>query len=221
MSSHQIPLTLNLEFFPVFTMFFPPWIYFCHLITYIMHGRIAGYLPTISETGTGQFGHIFQYKSFATISLTSLYTGLVITWYVFCAFPKAVKRRVTALFFVIVGSLNMLITGCASMIENHGPHFLSAGLGLAMMIVWQFILYHTIFDGMTLARRITRMCYILIQGIALIVIERSDYIFSHRISITIATIAEYCVLFFLQCFYISFYCDIQEWRPILVMALPQ
>jgi hypothetical protein len=215
---HQISLDLNLEFCLVFTMFFPPWVYFCHLLIFLIHGRFAGYLPTISETGVGPFGHMFQYKCFATISLTSLYTGLAITWFVFGARPTAKRRNSVALFTVVIGSLAMLVTGCASMVDHHSPHFLSAGGGLALMVVWQCVVYQTLMPGMTVAQKVSRVCYIAAQAIGLVAIERSDHLLCHRVSITVATIAEYAVVFFLQCFYLSFFGDIRRWRPVLVMA---
>jgi hypothetical protein len=199
-------------------MFFPPWLYFCHLLIFFIHGRFAGYLPTISETGVGAFGHMFQYKCFATISLTSLYTGLAITWYVFGSCPTARRRNLVALFFVVVGSLAMLVTGCASMVDHHGPHFLSAGGGLAMMIAWQCIIYQTLFCTMSKAQKVRRVGYMIAETIGLVLIARSDHLFCHRVSITVATVAEYAVLFFLQCFYLSFFHDIRRWTPVLVMA---
>jgi hypothetical protein len=216
-SLRQISLNVNLESFPLFTMFAPSWIYFSHLVIYLIHGRAAGYLPTISETGTGDFGERLQSRAFPTISLTTMYTTLSITWAVFADAPRATHLRTTAFVLATIGSLLMIVTGCCDLVNHHFPHFASCGGGLSMMIIWQLVLYTTIFNTMSAIRKVTRMCYVVIEAVGLAMIQFAQPIFGDRECVTIATLAEYSVLFFLQCFYLSFYDDIRGWQPVLAV----
>jgi hypothetical protein len=217
-SLRQISLNVNLESFPLFTMFVPSWIYFSHLLIYLMHGRSAGYLPTISETGTEDFGERLQSRTFATISLTTMYTTLSITWTVFADAPRAVHLRKVAFLLATVGSLLMVITGLCDLVKHHFAHFTSCCAGLSMMIIWELVLYTAIFHRMSVIRKATRMAYIIIEAVSLAMIQLGRPMFGDRECVTVSTLAEYSVLFFLQCFYLSFYNDIRCWHPVLAVA---
>lgn len=208
---HTLPWKVHLGAFPVFTMFGPPWMYFFCLCVYIMTGRWSGYLPTISETGTLTVGHTIESRFFASISLSTFFTDIVVSWYVFERSKTPRRIRNIAAFLYLANTFGMIGTGVATMFDHHHWHFMCALLGLFIAIIHQVILWRACREFMTPWQKARRAFYIVGQVLGLSGIELTGRLFDLRFAVTLSTICEYTDLTMLQCFMISYWSELEEY----------
>ena len=99
----------------------------------------------------------------------------------------------------------MIGVGCFTMFEHHSLHFIFAFLGFFNVIVYQVMVWFKIHGCLDSFNAKSRALYILIQAASLIIVGFSEDIFDHRYCVTLSTLGEYSLLFFLQAFLLSFY----------------
>jgi hypothetical protein len=214
---HLISLNLNLEAFPFFTMFGPLWLYFLFLCVYLMQGRLAGYLPTISETGVESFNHSLQFRFFTWIACTSSFSDLCMALYL-CTRTKNPISLFLVFFFIAFGLSGMVGIGCAEMVDHHRTHQVCAVSGTLLLIFLQFAICLILVPYTSLFLQIRRFLYVILQLLSFCLMAFSEFIFPARYSITISTSGEYVMSFFMVLFTFTFGWELREHQMVLFYA---
>jgi hypothetical protein len=210
-----IAMNFGLKACPWFTMFGPPYLYFVHLFVYVLHGRFAGYLPTISETGTGEFGHPFQFRAFPAISITTVFSEVVVGMYAIYRFPDAKFARFFMALFAALNGIGMCIVGMVQLHISRMIHAASAFLGFLFILLFQSVVYGLLFQDMSVRDKIKRLIYIVIEFLSLGVVALAEDFCDVRTCITWSTIGEYFLVEFIQGFLLSFWNELDQCQMFL------
>jgi hypothetical protein len=211
---HMITLTLNLQALPVFPMFGPVWIYFSHLYVYLIQGRYAGYLPTISETGVEEFGHEMQFKTFTLVDCTFAMTCLAICFYA-CLCSDSRIWRALLTFFLVFGFFFNLCIGCCEMIGHRKMHQVAAFSGFVFCLSFEFTVYLMVFNFMTSFAKSARFVFLFFQVPGFLLAGFAECMFQDRNAITWSTVGEYAFLISMFAFAMSFHADLGSMEFVL------
>jgi hypothetical protein len=205
---HCIELSLSFNAFPILAGFFPPTLYFTLCVLFFMEGRFAGYLPTISETGTEYPNNHFMPIAFATVTASIFFSGVGFYWYLVTFFPTNNVSRFLLAFSVLAGMSGFIALSNCPVNVNARNHFLSAFIGLGGILLIQFVCWWIVSPTLRLAAKVAQLALVLLQIAALAVVGFTEAIVRDRLRITLAAVGEYTILALLPVFYLSFSRDL-------------
>lgn len=211
------PFNVNLGAWFLFMMLVPPFLYFAALFIYLLEGRYSRFLPTISETGTLTPNRDILLRFFTSITITTGFSQYILSWYTLEKYrPTNLNRKIW--FFLIHYNIPaMMLVAYFPMDIHNSLHHFFAFTGFFTVAIVQIYIYVAGRKHMTKFQRYRRFIYILLQFISLFVICTSDPLFPYRASITISTLGEYSELFFLQCFFLSYFHEVNQYDVNVVI----
>lgn len=207
---------------PMYTIAFLSFIYpplvgvFC-LVVYYLEGRIAGYLPTISETATEYPNTKFFAQFISTGAMTTIAT-------LFCYFNYFVITRKnqysykketlnekklnfeknfsplerTLQILIFTSALGIVALGFSPINEAHSRHLMSAVTGFLSILMFEFLAFlNDPNKKCSKLVKIIRWSAWLIAFFSFILFAAAKWVFSHRIDVTISTFAEWALLVFM------------------------
>jgi hypothetical protein len=201
---HAISIGVNLGAFTILTVFTSAWLYFGLLYLYLLEGRYAGYLPTISETGTQRPCDIAESRAFATICTVSFFADILVMYYAQTYSGLTSLARFSKLVMPI-GILGVLITGACDLSLHLWPHRVFAFTGLFCVSVFEFTVLALAWNGMGPLGKTIRFGLLFIEAIAFVNAAFAELMYSPRACITISTWAEYVYVTMVTGFLSSFY----------------
>jgi hypothetical protein len=210
-----IDMSFKMQAFPVFVSMAPTWIYFAHLVVFWFHDRMAGYLPTISETGTDSFSHKLQYKSFPVVGPTTVFTEIVIAMCTFTQFPHARLGRNLARICMVVGGFCMCVTGMAQLHLHQICHQSTAFSGLFFVVVFQVVVYGVCFESIPILEKLLKMCCITMEFISLVIVALAERLFPDRTCLTWSMCGEHVLLWLTEVFLLSYFKELSAFSLFL------
>jgi hypothetical protein len=203
-----IELGLGLNAFPILAGFFPPTFYFTLFALYFMEGRCAGYIPTVSETGTEFPNAHCMAIAFATVAASIFYSGFSFYWYLVSFYPTTFISR----FFLVFSTLTAMFgfIGLSNFPVNIDPyhHFVASFAGLGSILLMQLVSWLIVYRYLTPRSAINRFLLVLLQIIALCVCGYTEAIVGSRARVTTSALSEYTILVLLPFFFLSFSRDL-------------
>ena len=210
--NNNIEIQIGLDSFSVLIFLYPIIAVLICLILFIMEGRFAGYLPTVSETGTeSPNAQVFSHAN-GMSSITTFYTQFLLI-----IFIKIYQENNEFLIFLLkILMLNTFIgvfgVGMSPLNELKYHHYIFALLGFLSMIIFQFLTY-LIIKNQNLIR--IRSILICLEFISIILFSFSNHISNNRYCITISTIGEYILLLSIQTYLLTFKSELKSLKMTL------
>lgn len=227
-------ISLNI---PMYTIAFASFVYpplvgvFC-LIVYILEGRIAGYLPTISETGTDHPNTNY----FAIFMSTGAISTIVTLFFYFNSFvlarrlQKKEKIEKKSLFdknftflekvliiLIFTSTYGIVALGFSPINEAHSRHLLSAVIGFLSILIFELITFLNDPNKTGTLIKIIRWTSWTIAILSFILFAAAKWVFSHRIDVTISTFAEWFLLVFMLFVYSTWKKELNSYELSLVI----
>jgi hypothetical protein len=199
---------VNLETIPILAWFAPSWIYFVEVLVFVMQGRWAHYLPTISETGVEEFGNKLQSRAFASIAIVYFAGNMLVTLCRSGPEARSAIRRATAVFLTI-GIAGMIGFGFADLQYHAIAHRVIGFFGLHSLNLFVTLSFKMEASGMTKFQQVGRTLLAAAAWIGFFVAAYAEFMFSSRICISMSTWGEYLMIGAMQGYLASFY---QEFR---------
>ena len=215
-SSNSIDLGLNYQALPFLSITYCFFSIITCFIIYLIQGRFAGYLPTVSETGTEYpntqiFAHANATTSIATglslvllmifIQLTQSTNGTQIFW-----------MRLLA-FFNFIGILGV---GVSPLNEVQYQHYFFALLGFISIVIFEVVSFLVIKDS-SYSTKVFRGTLLSIGFFALITFLFADYFCIDRYMVTLSTLGEYFLFFSIQTYLFSFRSELKTIKITLFL----
>lgn len=193
----MIALNIRPETFSILSLMYPMIVAVVSLIMYILEGRISGYLPTMSETGTEFPNNDFFSHCMSTGSLTTYLTMFYYT--IYFELRNEVGKKMSILLHVlsVTSSLGVAGVGFNPINEHHHFHFFFAGMGFSSCLVYESIVLHKQRNIISSKLYWTRLLMLLIGMCGFCLFGVSEHVFDLRYDITISTFGEWFLLFFL------------------------
>jgi hypothetical protein len=203
-----IAADVNLEAIPILALFAPSWIYFAEVLAFVMQGRWAHYLPTISETGVEDFGNKVQSRTFASIALVYFAGNMLVTLCRWGPEARSAIRQATVIFLAI-GIAGTIGFGFADLQHHAIAHRVIGFVGLNSLNLFVSLSFKMEAHGMTKFQQVGRFLLAAAAWIGFLVAAYAEFIFPSRICIEISTWGEYVMVAAMQGYLASFY---QEFR---------
>jgi hypothetical protein len=209
-------LGLRFDAFPILMSFSPPTFYLALLVVYFMEDRLAGYIPTISETGTEEPNNTFMVIAFATIAASIFFVGFVFYWHLVTFYPTTATSRFLLAFTVLAGMSGFIaLSNCPGNLYHRGHRF-CAFIGIAGLILIQFMCWWIVHPFLSQKANLWRLALVLAQFVCLAIIGFPGLIVTTRFRATLSAIGEYTILVLLAGFYMSFAKDLADVGQLLV-----
>lgn len=213
----KIPLYIPTYPIAFVSFIYPPLVGVFCLIIYIFEGRIAGYLPTISETATDYPNT----KLFALFNATGSLTTMATLFFYFNSFvlerryqkqrdQKEIQKvdeinydknfsflEKVLRILMFLSSFGTVALGLSPINEVHDRHLLSAVTGFVSILIFELITFITDPYKTNIKVKILRWTAWTIAFLSFILFAAAKWVFSHRIDVTISTFAEWFLLFFM------------------------
>ncbi|OHS99804.1 hypothetical protein TRFO_33677 [Tritrichomonas foetus] len=194
----KINIPLNIPHFAFISFLYPPMVGVFCFVVYAMQGRIAGYFPTISETGT-------QYpnnKIFGQFMSTGALTTMLTLFCYYCYFRLThsdTNKKLKFLRVFIFGSGGGIIgLGFSPINENHDRHLLSAVCGFLSILIFELLILTDKHNPKSSpAKKKLQIGSLLLAFSGFALFAASKYVFDYRFDITISSIAEWILLVFM------------------------
>jgi hypothetical protein len=214
---HMIAIAINLQALPIFPSLAPVWIYFLYFYIYLMQGRYAGYIPTISETGSEALGHELQYKTFVHVDSTFILTCLNLFVYA-CAHRKSKLLRVILVLLMIWGFIGNVGIACFEMVWHSRLHQASAFFGLIFVMSFEAIIHVLLYNFTPGSRFALRTVFLVCQVPMFILAAFAESMLSDREAISWSTLGEYGFLLAMFSFMLSFDAELGDLKLVLFFA---
>ena len=215
----SIPLNFNLSSFAVISAMFPLLVGVFSFCIYYMQGRISGYAPTISETGTMYPNSKIFGQFMSTGSLTSFAT--LFTYYNYIKLVNDGKKLRFLKVLVFTSGLGILGLGFFPINEHHDCHLLSAVLGFLSILFFELLtLIHLPNDENSKTRKnrkILRLIFLILAFIGFFLFAAAKWVFPYRIDITVSTFAEWVLLIFMLFTWITWRFEIASLNVDIVL----
>jgi hypothetical protein len=203
-----IELGIGLDAFPVFGSFIAPTLYFVAFVVYFMEGRWAGYIPTVSETGSEYPNSRLMELVFMTVAVSIFFSGYCLFWYVVTFYRTNLFIRLLLTFGVVSGSLGFLLLTVFPVNIDPPTHFFASFVGLGGVIFFQLIFWFVVYPNQGWISRILRFLLVAGQIVALGTCASVELVVGHRPSVTTAALGEYVFLVLVPIFLTSFSGDL-------------
>jgi hypothetical protein len=204
-----IAADVNLEAIPILAFFAPSWIYFAEVLAFVMQGRWAHYLPTISETGIEDFGNKVQSRAFASIGLVYFAGNILITLCRSGPELRSVIRQATVSFLTI-GIAGMIGFGFADLQHHMIAHRVIGFFGLNSLNLFVSLSLKMMAGGMTRLQQVGRTLLSAAAWIGFFVAAYAELLFDPRICIDLSTWGEYVMIGAMQGYLASFYPEMRR-----------
>jgi hypothetical protein len=212
---YAIPLNIPLPMLPVCAVIASTWGYVCYLVLYLMQGRWAEYLPTISETGVEEFGIKVQSRSFPGFCFMCAFPDICTAMY--CAtFGKTTCAIKTPFILLSIGMAGMFGLSFADLKDHLWMHRVCAFIGLSFLIAFESTSCRIAIAGMSNWGKITRVATQIAAWIFFVIAAFAEGIFSVRTCITWSTWGEYACLASMDAYLLSYFNAFQACRIILL-----
>lgn len=193
----MIALNIRPETFSILSLMYPMTVAVVSLIMYVLEGRISGYLPTMSETGTEYPNNDFFSHCMSTGSLTTYLTMFYYTIYFQLRFNVGKKFSILLHILSVTSSVGVAGVGFNPINEHHHFHFFFAGMGFASCLFYEGLMLHKQRKIISTLMYWTRLSMLLIAMSGFFVFGVSEHVFDLRYDITISFFGEWLLLFFL------------------------
>jgi len=191
----MIALKVRPGMFSVLSFAFPLAVSVVCMCLYVMEGRYSGYIPTISETGTEYPNTAFFAQMMSTGSMTTLLSLYMYSCYMQMVYSpsKTFMKWLDVLMFLEVIGVTGL--GFSPINEVHLRHMLCAGTGFIAILLFEVMCFFKEDKSRMIVKVRGVSLFIAITG--LIVFTFSEEMFDNKINVTISTIGEWNLLFFM------------------------
>jgi hypothetical protein len=214
-----IDLGLGLAAFPFLASFFPPCFYFTLFLLYYFEGRLASYVPTVSETGTEHPNAHFMSIAFSHVASVIISLGLVMHFYTSALYRPSRLLRLLMLLSVIVGTAGFIALSNYPVTVDPVRHHFWTFMGLTGVIAIQLFSWFAVRATCTVGENVTRCCLVIGQFAFLLVCGFTDVFVETRARISLAAISEYAILVLLPMFFFSFSRDLATVSQLLVIQI--
>ena len=196
----KIKIRLDLISVPIFA--FPLCVGIVCLGLFIMEGRLSGYLPTISESGT-------EYQNKALFA-SMIACGSVTTFFIIFMYYNYVKlnynlSRLLNIVFILVIMISCIGVGgfgFCPINEVYKYHFLFAFSGFTGILVFETLCYVVCRKDTNLA--MVRLFLISFATIGYLIFGFTDAVFEPNMDATASAIGEWILLFCLQFVFVTY-----------------
>ena len=206
----------GIEFFLPLVSFMPPMLYLTLLLIFIMEGRWAGYLPTVSETGTEFPNTSVMFVFFTIISGSIFFEMIFHSLYIFENFKTTKLCKGILLFTVILSSFFFCLISVFPCNISPIMHFTSTFVGFSGIVLFQIVTAYITYRSTSNAKNCVRIFSIIMQILSLLDVALSPKLFCERTNVTISAIGEYGIVTFLPIFFMSFYSEMSKSNRFLV-----
>ncbi|KAK8870692.1 hypothetical protein M9Y10_008579 [Tritrichomonas musculus] len=213
--NYSLGMNIGLDAFPFMASFLPPTYYFTLFIIYFLEGRMSGYIPTISETGTEEPNNSFMICFFCSIAASIFYLMSSITFYITSFYQPNLFERFLLKSITFVSSISYIFISIFPMNTHPSQHFSSVFSAFFGIILFQIIVLIITRHDYSTFLSILRGIFIVLQIAPLILCAVSSKFFNHRINVTIQAISEYSIVVFLPFFFMSYSNDLSNLELIL------
>jgi hypothetical protein len=210
-SVYFIAADLSLEAVPVVAFFGPIWVYFMELVIFMMQGRWAYCLPTISETGVGEFSNRVQSRAFVLIGVCYLTSNFLIAMCRSGPGPQSVVLWASVVF-AIIGVTGSVACGSLSLEFHSTAHFVVGFFGLGSLNVLMLLNSVLGASWTSRAQLTARILVMMTSSCGLFAAGCSETFVPSRKSITVSTLGEYVLVAATQTYIASFYKDLRKCR---------
>lgn len=200
-------LNVGLDAFPFMSSFLPPIYYFTLFVLYFMEGRFAGYIPTISETGTYP-NNYFMICFFCSIAGSIFYLMSSMTYFITSFYNPNIVEKFLLKAITLVSSISYIFISIFPMNTYPAQHFSFVFSAFFGIILFQIIVLIRTRRDYSILVFIFRLIIIFLQITPLILCAISSSIFNYRINVTIQAICEYSIVIFLPFFFMSYSKDL-------------
>ena len=191
----MIALKVRPQMFAILSFAFPLAVGVVCFFLYTMEGRYSGYWATISETGTEYPNKTFFAQMMSTGSMTTLLSLYIYSCYIKMTYkPSKIFMKFIGIFMVleVVGVAGL---GFSPINEVHTQHLCFASTGFVAILMFELLCF--IKEDKNSSRSLVRGVSLFLAFAGLFVFGLADLFFDKRINVTISTIGEWVLLFFM------------------------
>lgn len=199
---NSINLKLPLFLIAFISSIYPPLVGVFCLFVYIMQGRISGYYPTISETGTEYPNSNFFAQFMSTGAMTSMASlFFYFNYFILKRRSQSIKKSfIERLLFLLIftSGAGIIMLGFSPINEHHSRHLLSAVTGFLSILAFELITFlNDPNQNKKKWVRVLRWTFFVLALTGFLTFAAAKWVFRHRIDITISTFAEWGLLVFM------------------------
>jgi hypothetical protein len=188
-------------------------------LLYCFEGRIADYIPTVSETGTEHPNAHFMSIAFSHVASVIVYLGLAMHFYTTSFYRPSRPLRCLMLLSVFGGAAGFVALSNYPVIADPVRHHLWTFVGLTGVIGIQLFSWFAVRATCTVGENRVRCSLVFGQFGFLGICGLTDLFVGTRGRISLAAISEYAILVLLPMFFFSFSRDLATVSQLIVIRI--
>jgi hypothetical protein len=203
-----IELGLGLDAFSLFGSLTPPSFYFFLFWLFYMQGRSAGYIPTVSETGTEDPNAHIMAVVFATVASSIFFSGFAFFWYLVTFYRPRIVTKLLLAISIVTASGGFIALSNFPVNKSPANHFTATFIGLGSVLAIQLIAWCIVCSSLSILDSVVRFLLFFGQLVALSLCASTNFVVSNRAAITVSALGEYTFLALLPLFFATFMRDL-------------
>jgi hypothetical protein len=199
-----LPLRVPLGVFIAAIALLPVMTYLSWLSIFYMEGRVAGYLPTFSETATEYPNSKIAALCWTGIAGICLPMRLLLHAYMSITYPIGPVYKWVFPFYLVFTDFSLVALCFFPMNDNLFWHFATAISHLGNSAISQIVAWIVSFPYTAVSTSCMRLAFIVAQILGLAATGLSGPVVGNRGEITLSAVGEYLYAISMPAFYLSF-----------------